>query len=156
MNAPRRKLIPAVLGLAALFAMPLAQADHRGYDRYDRYERHDRYHHHDRGHHRGHHKRKVTINNYYYGDYCPPRRVEHHVYHERPRYRERVVIERHAAPYPYHRSSGEYRSATPMILGGIVGGLIGHEMGKGRGKDVATAAGVILGGSIGRDMAHDY
>ncbi len=149
MNTPKRNLLTALLGLAALFAMPLAQADHRGHDRYDRYEDHDR------GYHHGHHKRKVIINNYY-GEYGPPRRVEHHVYHERPRYRERVVIERHAAPYPYHRSSGEYRSATPMILGGIVGGLIGHEMGKGRGKDVATAAGVILGGSIGRDMAHDY
>jgi len=48
-----------------------------------------------------------------------------------------------------------YRSATPMILGGILGGVIGHEMGKGRGKDAATVAGVILGGSIGRDIEHD-
>ena len=39
----------------------------------------------------------------------------------------------------------DYRSATPMILGGILGGVIGHEMGKGRGKDAATVAGVVLG-----------
>ncbi|WJW75407.1 glycine zipper 2TM domain-containing protein [Thiohalobacter sp. IOR34] len=48
----------------------------------------------------------------------------------------------------------DYRSATPMILGGIIGGVIGHEMGKGRGKDAATIAGTILGGSIGRDIGY--
>ncbi len=148
MNTANRKLVPALLGLAALFAMPLAQADHRDYDR------HDRHGYHDRGHHRGHHARKVVINHYHYGEYCPPRRVEHYVYEAPPRYRERVVIDRRATPY--HHGPAEYRSATPMILGGIVGGVIGHEMGKGRGKDAATVAGVILGGSIGRDMAHDY
>ncbi len=45
-----------------------------------------------------------------------------------------------------------YRSATPMIIGGIIGGVVGHTMGKGRGKDVATVAGTVLGGSIGRDI----
>lgn len=48
-----------------------------------------------------------------------------------------------------------YRSATPMILGGIIGGVVGNTMGKGHGKDAATVAGTILGGSIGRDIGHD-
>ncbi len=45
-----------------------------------------------------------------------------------------------------------YRSATPMILGGVVGGVVGNTMGKGHGKDAATIAGMILGGAIGRDV----
>ncbi|WP_297529141.1 glycine zipper 2TM domain-containing protein [Thiohalobacter sp.] len=57
------------------------------------------------------------------------------------------------ARVPVHEAG--YRSATPMILGGILGGVIGNQMGKGHGKDVATVAGVILGGSIGRDIERD-
>lgn len=48
-----------------------------------------------------------------------------------------------------HREHHE--SATGMIAGGIIGGLIGHQFGGGSGKDVATVAGTLLGGSIGRD-----
>lgn len=48
-----------------------------------------------------------------------------------------------------------YRSATPMILGGIIGGVVGNTMGKGHGKDAATVAGTILGGSVGRDIGHE-
>lgn len=47
-----------------------------------------------------------------------------------------------------------YRSATPMILGGIIGGVLGNQVGKGRGNDVATVAGTVLGGSIGRDVGY--
>ena len=45
-----------------------------------------------------------------------------------------------------------YRSGTPMIIGGLIGGALGHQIGKGRGKDVATVAGALLGGSIARDV----
>ena len=51
----------------------------------------------------------------------------------------------------YH---SEYRSATPMILGGIIGGVVGSTMGKGDGRTAATVAGTVLGGSIGRDVGH--
>ncbi|MEJ2686328.1 MAG: glycine zipper 2TM domain-containing protein [Gammaproteobacteria bacterium] len=47
-----------------------------------------------------------------------------------------------------------YRSATPVIVGGIIGGVVGSTMGKGRGRDVATIAGTLLGGSIARDVSH--
>ncbi|MBX2867143.1 MAG: glycine zipper 2TM domain-containing protein [Acidiferrobacterales bacterium] len=48
-----------------------------------------------------------------------------------------------------------YKSHTPKILGAIVGAAVGNEFGKGRGKDIATVAGAVLGGSIGRDaQAH--
>ncbi len=52
---------------------------------------------------------------------------------------------------PVYRSG--YRSATPLILGGIVGGVVGNTVGQGRGRDVATVAGALLGGSVGRDVA---
>ncbi|MCG2633549.1 MAG: glycine zipper 2TM domain-containing protein [Gammaproteobacteria bacterium] len=45
-----------------------------------------------------------------------------------------------------------YNSHTPVILGGVVGGLLGHELGrKGSHGGLATAAGTVLGASIGRD-----
>ena len=47
-----------------------------------------------------------------------------------------------------------YGSATPVILGGILGGVAGNQFGGGRGNDVMTIAGALLGASIGRDAAH--
>ena len=44
------------------------------------------------------------------------------------------------------------RSKTPEIVGAIVGAGIGRLFGSGRGQDVATVAGAVLGGSIGRDQ----
>ena len=54
----------------------------------------------------------------------------------------------HYAPAP--REPGSY---TPMILGGIVGGLVGNQFGSGRGNTALTAAGALLGASVGRDRA---
>lgn len=47
-----------------------------------------------------------------------------------------------------------YRSHTPVVLGGILGGVLGHQFGAGRGKDVMTVAGTLLGASIGRDESY--
>lgn len=46
------------------------------------------------------------------------------------------------------------RSRTPEILGGLIGAAIGHEFGSGRGQDVATVAGAVLGASVGRDVKY--
>ncbi|NNF17121.1 MAG: glycine zipper 2TM domain-containing protein [Gammaproteobacteria bacterium] len=46
----------------------------------------------------------------------------------------------------------ESKSYTPSILGAIVGAAVGNEFGKGRGKDLATVAGGVLGASVGRDV----
>jgi uncharacterized protein YcfJ len=46
-----------------------------------------------------------------------------------------------------------YRSHTPILLGGIVGGVLGHELGGHHHHGVATAAGTLLGASVGRDVA---
>ncbi len=47
-----------------------------------------------------------------------------------------------------------YQSGTPLIIGGLIGGAIGNQFGKGHGKDVATIAGALLGGSIARDSQY--
>jgi uncharacterized protein YcfJ len=49
-----------------------------------------------------------------------------------------------------------YASRTPEILGAIVGAGVGRLFGSGRGQDVATVAGAVLGGSIGRDQKYKY
>lgn len=50
-----------------------------------------------------------------------------------------------------HRDRGA-RSTTPVVVGGILGGAVGHQIGNGRGRDIATVAGALLGASIGNDM----
>jgi len=52
--------------------------------------------------------------------------------------------------YDRHR----HRSATPMLFGAILGAAVGNRFGHGRGRGWATAAGALLGGSIGRDMEY--
>ena len=47
-----------------------------------------------------------------------------------------------------------YYSYTPTIVGSIIGGVIGNQFGSGRGKTAVTAAGAVLGGSLGRDAYH--
>jgi len=44
-------------------------------------------------------------------------------------------------------------SATPTILGAIIGGVVGHQFGSGGSRNAATAAGVLLGASVGNDQA---
>jgi Beta/Gamma crystallin/Glycine zipper 2TM domain len=38
------------------------------------------------------------------------------------------------------------------ILGSILGGVLGHQVGGGRGKDIATAAGAVAGGAVGANV----
>ena len=52
-----------------------------------------------------------------------------------------------------YQRSNRY-SYTPAILGSIVGGVIGHQFGGGTGNTLMTAAGALLGGSVGNDVAH--
>ncbi|WJW74949.1 hypothetical protein QVG61_10620 [Thiohalobacter sp. IOR34] len=133
---PITQALAPLLLAAALGASPLALADHHG-DRYG-YAHEDEDYHDYGARHEAH--------------YCPPARRRH-----REGRVERVIHAPVIVPAPaygYRQPRQGYRSSTPMILGGIIGGLAGHEMGKGRGKDIATAAGILLGGSIGRDLGH--
>ncbi len=47
---------------------------------------------------------------------------------------------------------GGAQTYTPEIVGVIIGAAIGNRFGDGRGRDLATAAGAVLGGSIGHDV----
>lgn len=46
-------------------------------------------------------------------------------------------------------------SGTGTILGAIAGAVIGHQIGKGKGKDIATAAGAVAGGIVGNKLNQD-
>ncbi len=52
--------------------------------------------------------------------------------------------------YSYNRQGDTTAGA---IIGGVAGGVLGHQIGKGRGKDVATVAGAVLGTLAGQNMA---
>ena len=45
------------------------------------------------------------------------------------------------------------KSHTPKILGGLIGGAVGSTFGGGRGQDIMTIAGALLGASIGNDVS---
>lgn len=49
--------------------------------------------------------------------------------------------------------SAQGESAVPVVVGGIIGGVLGNQVGDGKGKKVATAAGVLLGSAVGADAA---
>ena len=46
----------------------------------------------------------------------------------------------------------EYRSATPLIIGGLIGGVIGHQFGGYHSRGALTAFGAALGTSIAADQ----
>ncbi len=53
----------------------------------------------------------------------------------------------------YSNANDHHRSATPMILGGIIGAALGNELGHRKSnKRVGAVAGGILGASIGSDI----
>ncbi len=41
------------------------------------------------------------------------------------------------------------------ILGAVIGGVIGHQIGGGRGRDLATAGGVVAGAAVGANVGRD-
>ncbi|MFK5894488.1 MAG: glycine zipper 2TM domain-containing protein [Pseudomonadota bacterium] len=41
-----------------------------------------------------------------------------------------------------------------IIAGGIIGGVAGHQIGGGRGKDIATVAGTLIGALIGDNLSN--
>ena len=59
-------------------------------------------------------------------------------------------------PYGRGRGGSHYKSATPIILGGVVGAAVGHQFGHGNGRTVGAIAGGVLGGSVARDIQHRH
>ena len=48
---------------------------------------------------------------------------------------------------------GPRTPAGGALLGAVIGGVLGHQIGSGRGRDAATAAGVVIGAGIGHQQA---
>ncbi len=57
--------------------------------------------------------------------------------------------------YTTERSQYRNDNTAAAVLGGVAGGVLGHQIGKGRGKDVATIGGAILGTIAGGNMASE-
>ncbi len=92
--------------------------------------------------HAGHGKNK---HNYVdYGEVIKVRPITELVRVETPR---RECWTEHVTHY-----RGSHNSYTPEILGGIIGAAVGNRFGDGSGRKIATAAGALLGGSIGHDF----
>jgi len=55
------------------------------------------------------------------------------------------------------RSSNGYTDSFPFgtIIGGVAGGVLGHQVGKGRGKDLATVGGALIGSIVGHNMSRE-
>ncbi len=47
--------------------------------------------------------------------------------------------------------SNDYPIGT--IIGGVAGGILGHQVGRGRGKDLATVGGAIVGSIVGHNLS---
>jgi uncharacterized protein YcfJ len=62
-----------------------------------------------------------------------------------------TYYETYDAPRSSYRQGGD--TTAGAIIGGVTGGVLGHQIGKGRGKDVATVAGAVLGTLAGQNMA---
>jgi len=57
---------------------------------------------------------------------------------------------------PVYHTRRPHKSASGMLVGGLLGGFIGHQFGSGRGNKVATAAGTLIGAHIGHDAVNGH
>jgi len=85
---------------------------------------------------------------------------EARVTHSKPIYK--TIIKR--VPYqecwdeevPVRRYNSSYdNSQNPLgiLIGGVAGGIIGNQVGKGRGKDLATVGGALIGTVVGHNLS---
>jgi len=82
------------------------------------------------------------------------RKVVHHAAppaQSRPQYAEQPPA---PAPQPV-RSYVSDMSPVGTGIGAVAGGLLGNQVGGGNGKKLATVAGILLGGYVGNEVAHD-
>lgn len=54
------------------------------------------------------------------------------------------------------RAEERFGDKDGMVVGAVVGGLIGNQIGGGRGRDLATVAGVVGGGYAGREIDRNH
>lgn len=73
-----------------------------------------------------------------------------------PQY-ENVAVPRTECRNEWVREDRGYedRNYGGAVIGGVAGGVLGHQVGGGRGKDVATALGAVVGAFTGDRIAND-
>lgn len=54
------------------------------------------------------------------------------------------------------RAPERFGDKDGMVVGALVGGLVGNQVGGGRGRDLATVAGVVGGGYAGREIDRNH
>jgi len=57
---------------------------------------------------------------------------------------------------PVRRYNNSYESSSNplgVIIGGVAGGIIGNQVGGGRGKDLATVGGALIGSFVGHNLS---
>jgi uncharacterized protein YcfJ len=60
-----------------------------------------------------------------------------------------------SVPVQRYNSRYERRDEDPLglLIGSVAGGIIGNQVGKGRGKTVATVGGALIGGMVGHNLS---
>ncbi len=59
-----------------------------------------------------------------------------------------------SADYGGEQSARNINCGAGVIGGAAVGGILGNQLGKGKGQDIATAAGATVGGMLGAPREH--
>jgi len=80
-----------------------------------------------------------------------------------PAYQQPAPAYQQSAP-AYQQTSAAYQQPAPVVqnspvgigLGAVVGGLLGSQVGGGKGRTLATIAGVVGGGYLGNEIAKRY
>lgn len=78
------------------------------------------------------------------------------VRHVEPQY-ENVSVPRqqcHSQWVTEHHPAATHRNYGGLVLGGIVGGVAGNQIGKGHGREAATAVGAVVGALAGDHLAN--
>jgi len=65
---------------------------------------------------------------------------------------ERVPVRRDHHRRQYYRSNNNY-DGFGALIGGVAGGILGNQVGRGRGKTVATIGGALIGSLVGNNLS---
>lgn len=71
-------------------------------------------------------------------------------YHDHQRRIRTHVAQQHCWEVPVHHAHHSDAELGGVLAGAVIGGLIGREFGNGRGRELATVGGALVGAELGR------
>ena len=71
-------------------------------------------------------------------------------YHDHRRRVRTPVARQHCWEVPIHGAHHSDAELGGVLAGAVIGGLVGREFGKGRGRELATVSGALIGAELGR------